>query len=69
MVFTEKGIALQVTATTWDQAEGYIEALRETGHFASVSLPGEMGMGEEGKVSFAIEPKFPQEGPQLIDIE
>jgi Tfp pilus assembly PilM family ATPase/Tfp pilus assembly protein PilN len=64
--FAQKGIALQVSAATWEQAEAYIEALRETGHFAEVSLRGEVGTGEGG-VSFAIEPKFPQGGPRLIE--
>ncbi len=67
ITFGQKSIALQVSAATWEQAEGYIEALRETGHFTEVSLSNEAAMPEEGKVSFAIEPQFPPGGPQLIE--
>jgi Tfp pilus assembly protein PilN len=65
--FADKGMTLQVSAAAWEQAEAYTEALRETGHFAEVSLPSEGGIeGEEGTISFGIEAEFPKEGPRLI---
>lgn len=49
LTFSQAGVAMQVTAPSLNELEGFVEALRELPRFSRVDLPSETGGGEEGQ--------------------